>query len=171
MKLFNKIRLAWSKRQHKPVELTQEQLTDMRYYETHEWPTPPNDLVAGESVWVLGKGRVPAKGVVAKLRKVYGGNPYWLIRYGENMNHSEIAHVGEPVFRNRQDLLLWYIGEAWRNIARLYGNLQHAVGDVQTVQEYTNNRVGLHKAEIKFLENQFVMQSPDEVDWNREVKP
>ena len=171
MNLLNKIRSYWEKRHTKPTELTPEQLADMEYYETHSWPIPPQDLVAGESVWVLGKGRVPAQGTVAKLRKVYGGNPYWLIRYGENNQHSEIAHIGEPVFRNRDDLLLWYIGEAWRNISRLYKNLQAAVGDIKTVQEYTVNKISLYKAEIRFLENQFVMLSPDEVEWNQEVKP
>lgn len=170
MKLLDKLRFIWRKRKSKPVELTPEQLADMRYYETHEWPTPPTDLVAGERVWVLGKGRIPAYGTVAKLRKVYQGNPYWLIRYGESNQHSEVAHVGEPVFRSREDLLLWYIGDAWRNIARLYKNLQTAVGDVQTVQEYTTSRIGLIKAEINFLENQLVMMSPDEVTWNQEVQ-
>ena len=170
MKLFNKIRSIWGKRKQQTAELTQEQLADMCYYETRVWPTPPTDLAAGARVWVLGKGRVPANGVVAKLRKVYSGRPYWVVRYGENLNHSVIAHPGEPAFYTREDLLLWYIGEAWRNIARLYGNLQQAVGDVQTVQEYTINRVLRCKSEIKFLENQFVMQSPDEVNWNQEVK-
>ena len=55
---------------------------------------------------------------------------------------------------------MYNLGEAWRRIARLYSNLQSAVGDVDTVAAYTEQRVNNTKLEIKFLESQMGKHVP-----------
>jgi hypothetical protein len=151
MKLF-KIR-DWFKRK-KPVELTDQQLADMHVYEQHAWPKPVQSLQMGDKVWVMVKGCTPQQGTVTNLRKIHSGNPHWVVKYGESDNKTVAVKIGDPAFMEKDDLILWHIGDAWRTIGRLYGNLQKAVGDVETVAAYTEQRVSDCKREIKFLETQ-----------------
>lgn len=152
MNIFN-IR-SWFKRKKPKVELTQQQLSDMFFYEHHIWPEPIKVLTQGDKVWVLAKGRTPYLGTVTKLRKVISGNPYWVVQYSDDPVRSVTVHPGDPAFATKEELLLWYIGEAWRRIARLYRSLQAAVDNVEIVTAYIEQRVHDSKLEIKFLENQ-----------------
>lgn len=165
MKIFDKLRHLVRLRGKTTVLFTQQQISDMDYWARHCWPTPPESFVAGETVWFLDKGRIPMRGTVAKLRKVVTGNPYYVVRVGDDPSRSRTFHVGEPMFRNREDLLLYHIGEQWRTISRLYKNLEQATENVDHVQHYTSHRIQDCKTEIEFLENQLVLRSPDELDW------
>ena len=158
--MFYKIRNWFARKRSKPVKLSPEQLADMQVYSKHVWPTPVKELELGDRVWVMAPGHVPKNGTVIKLRKVNAGVPFWLVQYGESANQSVVVHPGEPAFVQKDDLLMYNLGEAWRRIARLYNNLQSAVGDVDTVAAYTEQRVNNTKLEIKFLESQLGKHVP-----------
>ena len=143
------------KRNKQPViTLTAEQQAAMSYYFEHTWPTPLAELAAGEQVWVLDKGRTAHLGTVDGLRRVDVGQPYWVIRYGDKSSECVTVKQGGPVFGNKSDLLRWHIGDRWKEISRLYHNLQRAEVSVDAVIHYTNNRVSNLMMEIRFLKSQ-----------------
>ena len=74
MNIIDRIRRYFFQR-HIHIDLTQEQINEMLYYDNHEWPEPPAEFVAGDLVWFLGKGKVPCRGIITKLRKVDSGHP------------------------------------------------------------------------------------------------
>ena len=142
------------KKKQPPVVLTPEQEAAMSYYSEHTWPTPLAELSAGEKVWVLDKGRTARQGTVDGLRRVDVGLPYWIIRYGDKTSECVTVQQGGPIFETKADLLRWHIGDRWREISRLYHNLQRAEVSVDAVIHYTDNRVANLRLEIKFLESQ-----------------
>ena len=148
-----------------PVELTQEQVTDMIYYANHEWPAPAEALVPGDTVWFLGKGKTVSWGTVASCRCTNLGYAYYVVNLQGNKAKTRGFREGEPLFRHREDALLWHIGRMWLLISRMYKNLETAVANTAYLTAYTERRVKDYKATISFLENQLVLRSPDELNW------
>lgn len=169
MHMIDKIRRLFSKR-YVCVELSEEQLEEMCHYDLHSWPKPPTEFAAGSHVWFLGKGKIPCEGIITKLRKVDSGRPYYVIRYGEDASNGRAVHIGDPVFHNREDLLMWHIGENWRQLGRLWKNVQTAEQNADALLQYANRRAPEYRAAIRFLESQLVLRSPDELDWEHTMQ-
>ena len=74
--------------------------------------------------------------------------------------------VGDPVFGNREDLLMWHIGENWRQLGRLWKNVEQATQNADQLLQYANRRAKEYRAAINFLENQLVLRSPAELIWD-----
>ena len=165
MNSIDRIRRFFFQR-HSHIDLTQEQVDEMLYYDNHEWPEPPTEFVAGDLVWFLGKGKVPCRGIITKLRKVDSGHPYYVIRNSDDPTKGRSFRVGDPVFGNREDLLMWHIGENWRQLGRLWKNVENATQNADQLFQYANRRAKEYRAAINFLENQLVLRSPAELIWD-----
>lgn len=152
------------RRPHK-AQLTQEQISDMLYWANHEWPSPAEALSAGETVWFLGKGKLPTWGTVASLRCTNKGYAFYVINLLGNENKTRGFREGEPLFRHREDVLLWHIGKLWHDISRMYKSLENARENIEYLTAYTERRVRDNKSTISFLENQLVSQPLEDVDW------
>ena len=60
---------------------------------------------------------------------------------------------------------MWHIGENWRQLGRLWKNVENATQNADQLLQYANRRAKEYRAAINFLENQLVLRSPAELDW------
>lgn len=151
-----------------PIELSDIAIADMDYYEKHKdmFPKRPELPEINDIVWFLGKDRVAVKGVVTDHRIKHGKHGV-VVRFGPRPTDGKFFAACEPLFYNREDLLMYSIGDCWREIARLWQNLAATDDKHETVLlDYTTRRVADCKRLIERFEAQLILRSPADLEDN-----
>ena len=162
MKLLNKLKKIFTGQKKSP--LTWLQKSDMEFWEVHkgDFPSlqdPPPEVL--DAVWFMGSNSTPVQGVIIE-EKSKKGKLGWLLQYGPDNTHKWVSK-DEPMFYNREDLLLYNIGVQWKEINRLLRGLESAGKNAGVVAEYTERRVTNCKNAIENFRSKMVFQTPENV--------
>jgi hypothetical protein len=161
MKLLNKLKKIFTGQKKSP--LTWLQKSDMEFWEVHKDDFPPmqDTVEILDAVWFMGSNSTPIQGVIIE-EKSKKGKLGWLLQYGADNTHKWVPR-DEPMFYNREDLLLYNIGLQWKEINRLLRGLESAGKNAAVVQEYTERRVAGCKNAIENYRSKMVLMTPENV--------
>ena len=151
--LLNKL-LVWLHIRKVPLmEFTPQMTADMQAYEANlkHWPEIPANYNRGDTVWFIGKGKLPCKGFIDKIKMKHGRMKLFIC-YDEDPDKGLALKFGEPLFRTKRDLLMYQIGNDWKEVARLLKGLAKVPAKETNIRDYVLRRVNDYKGHIETLE-------------------
>ena len=139
-----------------PIQLTDEQIADMRRFDQEEWPTPPTAIGKDRIAYFVEKDTVTP--CVVKSIKRDDKNTTYKVLYNVD---SVRGMKGGELFLTKQDAARNSIKTYWQDIQRLYKGLEAAGSMNRYVVDYTLERVAANKRAIAFLESQLAPAIPE----------
>lgn len=149
-----------------PIKLSEIAEEDIKKYNQLKYKLIrlPEKPEINDTVWFLGKDRTAVKGIVTE-RRIKHGRSGVVVRFGPKPTDGKFFAECEPLFFNREDLLMYSIGECWREIARLWMSLASADDKHEHVlMDYTERRVAECKRLINKYQAQLILRSPADLE-------
>lgn len=134
------------------VKLTQEQEQEMLRFDTEEWPKPPLDIGRDSLVYFIGDGNLLTPAVVKAVYKEDKFTEYRVMYKVDSVKRMKAADL----FLTKEDAVRNAIGQHWQDIQRLYKGMLDAGTVLDSVKDYTEQKIDAHKRIIKFLESQLL---------------